>query len=754
VNDQRVAQSKPTRQDLLDAALGYAAKGIPVFPCKRDKKPVTKNGFLNATTDENQIRKWWEETAWSIGVPTGQASKQIVFDVDGPNGETSFRQMEAKHGPLPETLQVGTQEGRHLYFQWPGVHIQISADGRFGGPGLDMRGDGGYVIVPPSPFPNGNGQYTFINSLPLAMPPAALIELANTKPDKPKSSRTQHQQAGTRVNANLLVDRALHEAERSGRNNGGFWLACQLRDNRLSQSEALPFMERYVAQVKHTNMKGNAEPFTRAEAEASLEQAYGAMPREPWGRTSTAAGAYANVTNEPTGDTVSLLEGYHPQDVGNAERLVRFYGKDLRYCATLKTWFHWDGRRWAPDETNAVRELAHQVIIAFAHQAVRAENKGATSFAMQSFRSARITNMLREAEPYLAVRASELDQDSFLFNCANGTIDLRTGELRPHRQDDFLTKLSPVNYDPESRSELWEQALHEWTAGNEELINFLQYAAGYTLTGDIREEVLFFIHGPTNAGKSTFLEALRTVAGDYAKTADFETFLRKKQHNLRDDIAELTGKRFVCSIEVEEGKELAEGIVKMLTGGDHVRGRPLYRMSFDYLPQFKLWLAANHAPVIKYDDDAIWRRIHRVPFLRTFTNPDPTVKANMRDPDKVSAVLTWAVQGCLAWQQAGLHAPTIVRDATEQLRLEMDPLRDFFTECCLFGPLFKTFSAQLHQKHENWAKQNGSRPVDPKKLAAGLRARGAVDRRSTGGRIVWNGVGLCDETEFEPSEPK
>jgi putative DNA primase/helicase len=740
---------------LLNAALGYAARGIPVFPCNHKKKPATKHGFHDATTDETHIREWWSKYSYDIGMPTGQASKRIVFDVDGPEGEASLRGLEAKHGPLPETLQVNTQEGRHLYFKWPGIYVQISNDGRFGGKSLDMRGDGGYAIIPPSIYEDGSGEYTFVNNAPIADAPAWLIELANATKSKPKASRTEHKAkdvrktnnpADTRVDANLLVDRALREAAQGGRNHGGFWLACQLRDNKLSQSEALTFMERYVSRCGPTNTKGNPEPYTEREAEASLQQAYGGTPREPWGRATPAAEAPANahVTSESAGEIVNLLAGYHPQDVGNAERLVKFYGKDLRYCAALKTWFHWDGKRWAPDETNVVRELAHQVIIAFAHQAVRAENKGATDFAVQSFRSSRITNMLREAEPYLAVRASELDQDSFLFNCANGTIDLRTGELEPHRQDDFLTKLSPVKYDPESRSELWEQALREWTAGNEELINFLQYAAGYTLTGDIREEVLFFIHGPTNAGKSTFLEALRTVAGDYAKTADFETFLRKKQHNIRDDIAELTGKRFVCSIEVEEGKELAEGIVKMLTGGDHVRGRPLYRMSFDYLPQFKLWLAANHAPVIKHDDDAIWRRIHRVPFMCKFTNPDPTVKANMRDPDKVSAVLTWAVQGCLAWQQAGLHAPAIVQDATRQLRLDMDPLRDFFAECCLFGPQFKTFSAQLHQRHENWAKQNGQRQVDPKTFAAGLKERGGTDAKSHG-RKIWLGVGLVEE---------
>jgi len=291
--------------------------------------------------------------------------------------------------------------------------------------------------------------------------------------------------------------------------------------------------------------------------------------------------------------------------------------------------------------------------------------------------------------------------------------------------------------------------LGEWTADNVDLQNFPQYSAGYTLTGDTREEVLFFVHGPTQTGKSTFLEALRTVAGDYAKTADFETFLRKKTPGIRDDIAELAGRRFVSSIEVEEGKRLAEGIVKALTGGDHMRGRPLYAMSFDYLPQFKLWLAANSAPVIKHDDDAIWRRIHRLPFEQKIKMPDPSLKARLRDPKQVAAVLTWAVQGCLAWQQTGLHAPEVIQDATQQLRLDMDPLRDFFAELCAFEPQFRATSAQLHQEYEAWTKRNGSRQVDNKTFAAGLRARGAEDTK-TDGRKVWNGVGLRHQQDGEP----
>ncbi len=187
--------------------------------------------------------------------------------------------------------------------------------------------------------------------------------------------------------------------------------------------------------------------------------------------------------------------------------------------------------------------------------------------------------------------------------------------MRPHRREDLITKVCPTRYEPGARSDLLDRFLDEATGGNRELRDFLQRAVGYSLTGDVSEEVLFFVHGPGRSGKSTFMEALKATLGDYAKSADFESFVQRRDAGaVRNDIAELAGRRFVVSIEVDEGKKLAEGLVKLITGGDTVRARFLYQEAFDFVPQFKLWLAANHAPKVKHDDSAMWRRILRIPF--------------------------------------------------------------------------------------------------------------------------------------------
>ncbi len=290
---------------------------------------------------------------------------------------------------------------------------------------------------------------------------------------------------------------------------------------------------------------------------------------------------------------------------------------------------------------------------------------------------------------------------------------MKPGELREHRREDLITKLAPVEYDPEARLDLWDRFLAEATGGDQELMRFLQRAAGYSLTGETDEEKLFFVHGPAAAGKSTFLEALKAAMGDYAQTADFETFLARQQvGGPRNDVARLAGARLVISIEVDEGKRLAEGLVKTLTGGDTVTARFMYRESFEFKPQMKLWLAANHAPKVSDDDEAMWRRILRVPFERVIPKEkrDPKVKATLRDPEIAGpAILAWAVQGCLTWQREGLGVPPIVEQATSAYRLDNDPLREFFASCCVFGPTKTVTVSDLNNEYESWCNDNRER---------------------------------------------
>lgn len=453
-----------------------------------------------------------------------------------------------------------------------------------------------------------------------------------------------------------------------------------------------------------------------------------------------------------------LFRAFPCTDSGNGERIATQFQGEIRYCFPQKTWYVFSGSRWEPDQTGKMFQRAKQIARRFYEEASRSEDddvrKKLAGWARTSESAERLKAALAcaQSEPGVAVLPQQFDSDRYLFNCRNGTVNLHTGELQPHRKEDLITKLAPVNYDISARSALWDRFLAESTGNNSDLIEFLQRAAGYSLSGDVGEEKLFFVHGPGASGKSTFLDSLRATMGDYAKMADFESFIQRRDGAIRDDIAELAGRRFVVSIEVDEGKRLAEGLVKMVTGGDTVRARHLYQDAFEFLPQFKLWLAANHAPRIKDDDSAMWRRILRIQFEHVVPKEqrDPTLKARLRNPDENGpAILTWAVEGFLRFQESGLGVPEVVEMATEQFRQDMDPLRMFIEDRCLMGQELWVSGGALRSAYDAWGKQNGERfTLNSRSLADRLRARGCTDaNRKVNGSSTrgWSGIGLREE---------
>lgn len=254
---------------------------------------------------------------------------------------------------------------------------------------------------------------------------------------------------------------------------------------------------------------------------------------------------------------------------------------------------------------------------------------------------------------------------------------------------------------------------------------------------------MFFVHGPAASGKSTFIDAMRAALGDYAATADFETFLaRGVVGGVRNDIARLAGARFVASVEVDQGKRLAEGLLKTLTGGDVVTARYLYQEAFEFAPQFKLWLVANDAPHVRDSDDAMWRRMLRVPFEQVIAagQRDPRIKETLRTGARPE-VLAWAVQGCLAWQREGLRVPDVVTQATAAYRAEQDPLRDFLAECCVLAAHAWAATADLWDAYQEWGK--GQYTVRRSEFSDRLRKLGCEPQHDTSGKQRgWRGIGL------------
>jgi putative DNA primase/helicase len=438
-------------------------------------------------------------------------------------------------------------------------------------------------------------------------------------------------------------------------------------------------------------------------------------------------------------------------DLGNAERLKDHAGADLRFVWVWDSWMVWDGRRWKRDTGGEILRRARDTVRALAAVAEGIDNEkqraALIKHALKTESAGKLQAMVKLGACLLGEEAEAFDQRRWLLNCGNGTIDLRTGRLGPHRRHDLLTKLVTVDYDPAATCPRWEAFLLQVMDGSAEMVTFLQRAVGYSLTGATVEQVLFLLYGTGANGKSTFTETLRALLGDYATQAEFTTFLARTSDSVRNDIARLVGARFVSASEAEGGRPLAEAVVKQMTGGDIVTARFLFKEFFEFRPDFKVWLAANHKPSVRGTDHGIWRRIRLVPFAVTI----PPEERDKGLPDQLGTelpgILAWAVRGCLAWRKEGLGVPPAVLAATESYREEMDVLAGFLDEHCVAQAAAFVPTKELYAAYSKWAEGAGEKKLSKKWLAMRLAERGFTSGRGLRGVRGWRGLRLRREGE-------
>jgi P4 family phage/plasmid primase-like protien len=402
--------------------------------------------------------------------------------------------------------------------------------------------------------------------------------------------------------------------------------------------------------------------------------------------------------------TEPSTEAYELTDVGNAYRFVGLHGQDVRWCPHMKAFLAWDGRRWAVDERHLVVKLAQETARSIHHEAAatedRDEQRKLVRFALASQNASRIYAMLDQAKPHIVVGVNELDTDSWLLNCQNGTLDLRTGKLGAHRREDYTTKLAPVAYDPEATAPSFAAFL-ERVLPSEELRRFVQRIVGCSLTGDVSEQVLFFLYGAGANGKSTLINVILALLGDYGQQAAPELLVAKAGAH-PTEIADLKGARFAACVEVEDGHRLAEALVKHLTGGDPMKARFMRQDFFEFDPTHKIVLAANHKPVIRGTDHAIWRRIKLVPFEVTIPKEEQDTHLLQELREELPGILAWAVRGCLEWREHGLGEPDEVTNATNAYRSEMDVLAAFIEDECVVHEKARVQAAKLHEVYAAW----------------------------------------------------
>lgn len=454
-----------------------------------------------------------------------------------------------------------------------------------------------------------------------------------------------------------------------------------------------------------------------------------------------------NAQTEQTGQRL-----YSFDDTGNAQRFVDLFGDKVRYCYTDKRWLWYDGRKWCTDMTGAVKRLADKAVACMSAELKVYEQTDAdegTDMAktfekhMKSSRSNKSKNaMLNEVMHHVPILPSQLDRYKAALNTPGGVIDLKSGALAPHDPKNYFTKITAVEYSENADCPRWTAFLDDIFGGDKDLIRYVQKAVGYSLTGATSEQCAFFLYGTGRNGKSTFLDIIRDIFGDYAANIQPETIMVRSNQStaINSDIARLKGARLVTSVEPNEGVRINEGLLKQLTGDDTVTARKLYGDEFEFKPEFKLWMATNHKPVIRGTDTGIWRRIHMIPFTCVI----PEGKVDRRLKYKLAAEMTgifrWAVEGCLLWQKEGLKMPRAVLEEVREYRREMDVISAFVEDKCTVGKGLSVKSSQLFAAYLNWAEQNNEYRMSSTKFGMELAKR--FEKVRTRGGIYFNGLSL------------
>jgi putative DNA primase/helicase len=358
--------------------------------------------------------------------------------------------------------------------------------------------------------------------------------------------------------------------------------------------------------------------------------------------------------------------------------------------------------------------------------------------------------MITVAKGYMPVMLEELDQDPWLLNCPNGIIDLHTGKLMPHDPEKNMTKMIDAEYIPRAKCPTFESFIDGVFSGNKNVIEFMQRFLGYCLTGDTREQQFVIAHGSGRNGKGTLLNLITEILADYAKTTPTDVLYSKKFDKASNDIARLSGARFVLASEGEKGKKFDEPLIKKMTGQDMLAARFLYRETFEFMPQFKLVLMTNDKPVASEEDAALWSRIQLVPFVNKFegANQDKNLKYRLREPKETAGILQWLISGCLEWQRIGLNPPEEVVHATREYRSENDKLQDWIDECCCVNENAVSSSTELYRNFQAWSLENGERFILIRKnFVKSLIRKGFQQFTGTGNYQKMHGIALLAQVD-------
>jgi len=442
-------------------------------------------------------------------------------------------------------------------------------------------------------------------------------------------------------------------------------------------------------------------------------------------RASTSkSNAEAMVSDGFDVDPKEVLIGEPMNDVGYARRMRWMRGQDILWCSPLKSWFVWDGTRWQLDNSEMIDGIYEQVAQA-THDAIckaKGEDWKAQAIEALNRMSTRdMRNAIEMLKHMLPVLPRQLDTSLDSFNVLNGTIDLRTRELRPHDRRDMITRVAPIVFDPDATCPRFLAWMDDVMSGDQPVIAFMRRMMGSSLSGHVLDHFLALLLGEGRNGKSTLVRMMCLVMGDYSHVAS-PTLLMSLSNGstLSDDVADMLGARFVCASETDDGAKLNEAKMKNLVGGGDQNARGLYQKAFTFTPQWTMFLDTNHAPTISRGGLAIWERIRLVPFKKRYMpGLDTTIKkiAESIVEEEAPGILNWLLAGCTEWMNSGLgEVPTTVAIATDEYREDESKVERFLDERFDLDPHATTTLVMVFKRYQEWCIEQGLQPGGAKTL--------------------------------------
>lgn len=435
-------------------------------------------------------------------------------------------------------------------------------------------------------------------------------------------------------------------------------------------------------------------------------------------------------------------------DTGNAQRFLDRYGDIVRYSYNRDRFYIYNGQYWEIDNSGRVRVLIDKTIEDMKNEKIFVpegmEEEDAYNAFQKHIKNSRNNTakkrMVDELKHHIPVLPEEFDPNDMLINTQNGYVSLSTGEQSEEDKEKMFSMVTDAELTESQRPEIWMDFLNDIFDHDKEVIEFVQRAVGYSLTGSTREQVMFILHGKGRNGKSLFIETIRSILGTYTDNIQAKTLMVKRGDTINNDVAKLQGVRLVTSSEPSEGFRFDEGLIKQLTGGDTVTARFLYGEEFNFDPKFKIWVTTNHKPIVRGTDDGIWRRLLLIPF-------DVQIPEDKVDKDlkykllrEAPAILNWAIEGCVKWQEDGLKIPERIRDASDGYRKEMDVLEQFVADECIVADGERVGAAELYNVYKEWADETEAYKMNRNKFGQKMKEKFEDKRLNTG--IHYMGVNI------------